>query len=252
VLLVDWVIWNDQPIHKVGQWVVLLLGIFRRAPHPATARGTLVPFYFPGGALPRKNNFFKNYFQVFPFTMQKMPFSWPKLLPALFLKKPCYPCPFEILAEALVWDSRWLYDLQITKGYFKGILSLIFRDNMKKSYDGNLTNEISQFLFTFTNFASKTFRFILYRKLGMHHFNFCIIYQVIHDHWWRYMAMWLFESILEMPTEFCCVWCIILFDFDRAQSSSISKMEVSEDNEPALSKLDVVLNFTLEVRKYLT
>jgi hypothetical protein len=25
---------------------------------------------------------------------------WPKLLPALVLKKPWYPCPFEILAEA--------------------------------------------------------------------------------------------------------------------------------------------------------
>ncbi|XP_074661800.1 calcium-dependent secretion activator 1-like isoform X2 [Tubulanus polymorphus] len=35
--------------------------------------------------------------------------------------------------------------------------------------------------------------------------------------------------------------------YNRAQSSSISKMEVSEDNEPALSKLDVVLTFTLEV-----
>ena len=39
-----------------------------------------------------------------------------------------------------------------------------------------------------------------------------------------------------------------LFFFLRAQSSSISKMEVSEDNEPALSKVDVVLTFTLEVR----
>ena len=28
----------------------------------------------------------------------------------------------------------------------------------------------------------------------------------------------------------------------------MSKMEVQEDNEPILSKLDVVLNYTLEVR----
>jgi hypothetical protein len=39
-------------------------------------------------------------FQVFPCTTQIALF-WPKLLPALFLKKPRYPCPFEILAEAL-------------------------------------------------------------------------------------------------------------------------------------------------------
>jgi hypothetical protein len=42
-------------------------------------------------------------FQDFPW--RKLPFFfWPKLLPALFLtclKKPWYPCPFEILAEAL-------------------------------------------------------------------------------------------------------------------------------------------------------
>jgi hypothetical protein len=31
--------------------LVLLLGIFRSAPRPATTRGALVPFYFPGGAL---------------------------------------------------------------------------------------------------------------------------------------------------------------------------------------------------------
>jgi hypothetical protein len=37
---------------------------------------------------------------VFPGTTQIALF-WPKLLPALFLKKPRYPCPFEILAEAL-------------------------------------------------------------------------------------------------------------------------------------------------------
>jgi hypothetical protein len=39
-------------------------------------------------------------FQVFPFTTQIALF-WPKLLPDLFLKKPWYPCPFEIMAEAL-------------------------------------------------------------------------------------------------------------------------------------------------------
>ena len=34
----------------------------------------------------------------------------------------------------------------------------------------------------------------------------------------------------------------------RTHHSSISKLDVSEDNEPGLSKLDVVLTFTLEVR----
>jgi hypothetical protein len=33
---------------------VFLLGIFRRARCPSDTRGTLVPFYFPGGALPLK------------------------------------------------------------------------------------------------------------------------------------------------------------------------------------------------------
>jgi hypothetical protein len=42
-----------------------------------------------------------SFFHVFPCTTQIALF-WPKkLLPALFLKKPRYPCPFEILAEAL-------------------------------------------------------------------------------------------------------------------------------------------------------
>jgi hypothetical protein len=87
--------------------------------------GTLVPFYFPGGALPLKKFFFKylfvipaprhvreppkvslnvlklmgkhfidpkrseilSVFQVFPCTMQIALF-WPKLLPVLFFKKP--------------------------------------------------------------------------------------------------------------------------------------------------------------------
>jgi hypothetical protein len=39
-------------------------------------------------------------FLIFPCTMQIALF-WPKLLPALFLKTPWYPRPFEILAEAL-------------------------------------------------------------------------------------------------------------------------------------------------------
>jgi hypothetical protein len=39
-------------------------------------------------------------FQVFHCTMQ-IAVYWPKLLPDLFLKKPWYPSPFEMLAEAL-------------------------------------------------------------------------------------------------------------------------------------------------------
>jgi hypothetical protein len=43
-------------------------------------------------------------FQVFP-CLTQIALSWPKLLPALYLKKPLYPCTFEILAEALDNDS---------------------------------------------------------------------------------------------------------------------------------------------------
>jgi hypothetical protein len=39
-------------------------------------------------------------FQVFPW-MTQIALFLPKLLPALFLKKPWYPCPFEILEETL-------------------------------------------------------------------------------------------------------------------------------------------------------
>jgi hypothetical protein len=35
---------------------------------------------------------------------------WTKLLPALFIKKPWYPCPFESLAEALQ-----KYDMAVTR-----------------------------------------------------------------------------------------------------------------------------------------
>ena len=35
--------------------------------------------------------------------------------------------------------------------------------------------------------------------------------------------------------------------FSRPQHTSLSKIDISEDNEPGLSKLDVVLSFTLEV-----
>jgi hypothetical protein len=47
-----------------------------------------------------KNSEILSIFQVFPCTPQ-IALLWPKLLPALFLKKPRYPCPFEILEEAL-------------------------------------------------------------------------------------------------------------------------------------------------------
>jgi hypothetical protein len=42
--------------------------------------------------------------QVFPCTTQIALF-WPKLLPALFLKKPRYPCPLEILEETLKYPT---------------------------------------------------------------------------------------------------------------------------------------------------
>jgi hypothetical protein len=69
---------------------VLLLGIFRRVLHPSDTRGTQ----------PLKSSEILFIFQVFPCTTQIALF-WRKLLPALFLKKPWYPCPIEILEEAL-------------------------------------------------------------------------------------------------------------------------------------------------------
>jgi hypothetical protein len=42
----------------------------------------------------------------------KLPFFWPKLLPALFLKKPWYPCPFEIPEETLGSYTRFFLILQ--------------------------------------------------------------------------------------------------------------------------------------------
>jgi hypothetical protein len=47
-----------------------------------------------------KSSDFCPFFKFF-FVRRKLPFFWPKLLPALFLKKPRYPCPFEILEETL-------------------------------------------------------------------------------------------------------------------------------------------------------
>jgi hypothetical protein len=48
-------------------------------------------------------------FQVFPCTTQIALF-WPKPLPALFLKKPRYPCPFEILEETLKKTIGGIHD----------------------------------------------------------------------------------------------------------------------------------------------
>jgi hypothetical protein len=45
-----------------------------------------------------KSSEFCPFFKFF-LVQHKLPFFWPKLLPALFLKKPRYPCPFEILVE---------------------------------------------------------------------------------------------------------------------------------------------------------
>jgi hypothetical protein len=44
------------------KYLVFLLGIFRRAPRPSDTRGALVPFSFPGGALPLKQIFFFFFF----------------------------------------------------------------------------------------------------------------------------------------------------------------------------------------------
>jgi hypothetical protein len=63
-------------------------------------------------------------FQVFPCTTQIAPF-WPKLLIALFMKKPWYPCPFEILEEALI--AYHFFNLFITRCHLLLLCSLIER-----------------------------------------------------------------------------------------------------------------------------
>jgi hypothetical protein len=65
---------------------------------------------------------------VFPCTTQIALF-WPKLLTALFLKKPSYPCPFEILVEALcmyVIETTVLLCRTYTKGKTKIVLTSNF------------------------------------------------------------------------------------------------------------------------------
>jgi hypothetical protein len=52
-----------------------------------------------------KSSEIQSVFQVFLCTTQIALF-WPKLLPSLFLKNPWYPCPFEILEEALEPDRE--------------------------------------------------------------------------------------------------------------------------------------------------
>ena len=44
---------------------------------------------------------------------------------------------------------------------------------------------------------------------------------------------------------------LLQYIFRGHQSSPISKIEVAEDSEPTLTKVDVVLNFTLEVTLHL-
>jgi hypothetical protein len=69
-----------------------------------------------------KSSEFLSIFQVFRCTTQIAIF-WPKLLPALFLKKHWYPCPFEILEETLSGVFSTLQELANT--------SVI--DNIRKS-----------------------------------------------------------------------------------------------------------------------
>jgi hypothetical protein len=96
--------------------LVFLLGIFRRAPHPSDTRGRPCALFLPRGALPQKNSLKKNLLVIYDtskffLVRRKLPFFWPKLLPALFLKKPRYPCPFEILAETLnMGESKGLHE----------------------------------------------------------------------------------------------------------------------------------------------
>jgi hypothetical protein len=61
-------------------------------------------------------------FQVFPCTTQ-IALSWPKLLPAFFLKKPWYPCPFEILEEALYGVWKYWKILEFHQHYFQALKS---------------------------------------------------------------------------------------------------------------------------------
>lgn len=55
---------------------------------------------------------------------------------------------------------------------------------------------------------------------------------------------WLWQELQFVAFSACLNTFVI---FLRTQHSSISKLDVSEDNDPGLSKMDVVLTFSLEV-----
>jgi hypothetical protein len=101
-------------------------------------------------------------FQVFP-CMTQIALFGPKLLPALFLKKPWYPCPFEILAETLLqgiiftdtgFDVRGFF-LDVDKSslhdplYLKGfeVVSMIIKHAQNVTKNGTQENSRSRIYF---------------------------------------------------------------------------------------------------------
>jgi hypothetical protein len=67
-------------------------------------------------------------FLKFFLVRRKLPFFGPKFLPALFLKKPWYPWPFEIMAEALAYCILYSISFHIFSTFETGKKSREYRD----------------------------------------------------------------------------------------------------------------------------
>jgi hypothetical protein len=106
-------------------------------------------------------------FHVFPCTTQIALF-WPKLLPAFFLKKPWYLCPFEILEEALLCHAGLGYpsgvdgtldrgQIHVSGWWSMGSWSCWFRSAWHYEYCNMVLNKMHSPLFAMLNLPLNSF-----------------------------------------------------------------------------------------------